>query len=76
MYLFFDILCSQITKEESTMKTKQTIKKNTLYIYRHYRRPCPNAAEPSYFINKLVDGMLAVVTGLGSITFFAFLVTM
>ena len=58
------------------MKTKQTIKKNTLYIYRHYRRPCPNAAEPSYFINKLVDGILAVVTGLGSITFFAFLVTM
>ena len=58
------------------MKTKQTIKKNTLYIYRHYRRPFPNAAEPSYFINKLVDGMLAVVTGLGSITFFAFLVTM
>ena len=40
------------------MKTKQTIKKNTLYIYRHYRRPCPNAAEPSYFINKLATRIL------------------
>ena len=56
------------------MKHNDTKKKN-LYIYRHYRRPYPNAADPSYFIDKLVDGMLAVVTGLGSITFFFFLVT-
>lgn len=51
-------------------------KKNNLSIYRHYRRPYPNAADPTYFIDKLVDGMLAVVTGMGSITFFFFLVTM
>ena len=57
------------------MKRNDTKKKN-LYIYRHYRRPYPNAADPSYFIDKLVDGMLAVVTGLGSITFFFFLVTL
>lgn len=52
--------------------------KNTknLSIYRHYRRPYPNAAEPGYFLDKLVDGMLALVSGMGSITFFLFLVTM
>jgi len=58
------------------MKTKHSKNKNNLYIYRHYQRPYPNAAEPGYFLNKLVDGMLAIVTGMGSITFFAFLVTM
>ena len=52
----------------------QESKKN-LNIYRHYRRPYPNAADPNYFIDKLVDGMLALVTGMGSITFFLFLVT-
>ena len=58
------------------MKKNHCKQNSNLYIYRHYRRPCPNAAEPSYFINKLVDGMLAVVTGMGTITFFTFLVTM
>lgn len=57
------------------MKHIQT-KKSDLHIYRHYRRPYPNAADPSYFLNKLVDGVLALVTGMGSITFFFFLVTM
>ena len=56
------------------MKHNETNK--NLYIYRHYRRPYPNAADPSYFINKLVDGILALVTSLSSITFFFFLVTM
>lgn len=55
---------------------KQNKSKKNLSIYRHYRRPYPNAADPGYFIDKLVDGMLAVVTGMGSITFFLFLVTM
>lgn len=58
------------------MKSIKAKKQKNLYIYRHYRRPYPNAADPSYFIDKLVDGMLAVVTGMGSITFFFFLVTM
>ena len=34
------------------MKHNETNK--NLYIYRHYRRPYPNAADPSYFIDKLV----------------------
>lgn len=45
-------------------------------VYRHYQLPYPNAAEPGYFVDKLVDGILAVVTGMGSITFFLFLITM
>ena len=45
-------------------------------IYRHYRRPYPNAADPTYFLDKVVDGILSVVSSLGVITFFFFLVTM
>jgi len=59
------------------MKATHSRKKNqNLYVYRHYRRPYPNAADPSYFANKLVDGILSVVSGMGVITFFFFLVTM
>lgn len=55
---------------------KRNASKQNLKIYRHYRRAYPNAADPTYFLDKLVDGMLAVVTGMGSITFFLFLVTL
>lgn len=58
------------------MNTAKHTKNNTLYIYRHYRRPYPNAADPGYFTDRLVDGILSVVTGLGAITFFCLLVTM
>ena len=42
------------------MKTavkKHKNQKAKLYIY---RRPYPNAADPSYFLNKFVDVMLAL----------------
>jgi len=58
------------------MKTKKTNKNENLYIYRHYQRPCPNAADPGYFIDKLVDGLLSLATCMGSITIFFFLATM
>ena len=58
------------------MKDHKSTKNQNLYIYRHYRRPYPNAADPSYFIDKLVDGILSVATCLGSITIFFFLATM
>ena len=44
--------------------------------YRCYRRPYPNAADPGYFLDKVVDGILSAVSSLGVITFFFFLVTM
>lgn len=55
---------------------KRSTNTQNLSIYRHYRRPYPNAAEPGYFLDKLIDGMLAVVSGMGSVTFFLFLVTL
>lgn len=58
------------------MKTKNRTHNTNLYIYRHYQRPCPNAADPSYFIDKLVDGLLSLATCMGSITIFFFLATM
>lgn len=51
-------------------------KQNNLYIYRHYRRPYPNAADPAYFLAKLMDGLLSFATCMGSITIFFFLATM
>ena len=36
--------------------------------------PFPNAADPHYFIDKLVDGALAVVTSLGTLTILFFLI--
>lgn len=53
---------------------KSTFRRKQLYV--HYRRPCPNAAEPQYFTDKLVDGALAVATGMGTLTILFFLITM
>lgn len=39
-------------------------------------RPYPNAADPRYFVDKLVDGILAVATGMGAVTIFFYLITM
>lgn len=72
-YIFYTEIRKQ--KEVRTMKTKKNAKNNNLYIYRHYRRPYPNAADPTYFLNKLVDGLLSVATCMGTITIFFFLVT-
>ena len=44
--------------------------------YTHYQKPYPNAVEPSYFMDKLIDGMLALATVMGSLTIFFFLLTM
>jgi len=57
---------------------KKTVKKHArrnphLHVY---RRPYPNAAEPSYYLNKVVDIMLAVATGMGTVSAMLFLVTM
>ena len=44
--------------------------------YRHYQRPYPNAADPQYFLHKVLDGLIAFASGMGSITVFFFLATM
>ena len=43
--------------------------------YRHYSPPYPNAAEPQYYLDRLVDAALAVATGMSCITILFFLVT-
>lgn len=43
-------------------------------VYPNYEPPYPNAADPHYFIDKLVDGALAVVTSLGTLTILFFLI--
>lgn len=53
---------------------KRIQNQNALYPY--YRRPFPNAAEPTYFIDKLIDGVLAVATVMGALTIIFFLITM
>lgn len=44
--------------------------------YRHYRRPYPNAADPQYFLTKLVNGMLSAATCMGCATVVFFLLTL
>ena len=40
-----------------------------------YRNPYPNAADPNYIKDKIVDGLLSLVSTMGVITFFCFLTT-
>ena len=40
------------------------------------RRRYPNGAGKQYFLEKLVNGMLAAATGLGAVTALLFLITM
>ena len=54
------------------MKKHRNTKKSALRIY---RRPYPNAADPNYFKNKIVDCVLSLVSTMGVITFFFFLAT-
>ena len=52
--------------------------KVTSYTYstrRSHRYPHPNEAEPAYFLGKLLDGITALVTGLGSVTLLMYFLT-
>ena len=44
--------------------------------FAYYQKPYPNAVEPTYFLDKVIDGMLALATVMGSLTIFFFLLTM
>lgn len=57
----------------NTTVRKHRKNKSHLHIY---RRPYPNAADPYYRVNRIIDAALAVVTGLGSVSAFLFLATM
>lgn len=53
------------------------MKKNTVSRTRSGMRPLPypNAAEPRYFLNKFIDGVLSVATAAGTFTILFFLMT-
>lgn len=44
--------------------------------YRFYAPAYPNEAHPSYFSQKLVDGVTSAVTGMGVIAILFFLITL
>ena len=48
----------------------------TASAYTYYQKPYPNAVEPRYFTDKLIDGMLALATVMGSVTIFLFLLAL
>ena len=56
-------------EEEPDMK-KNTVKRTKKTVR---PLPYPGAAEPRYFLNKFVDGCLAVATGAGACTILFFL---
>lgn len=56
------------------MKTKKRCRTYSARSVRRYAYP--NAAEPGYFLNKLLDGITVAVSGLGLITTLLFMATM
>ena len=56
------------------MKKRETNHLNV--VYPNYQRPYPNAADPQYFTDKLVDMLLSAATVLGTLTIVIFLITL
>ena len=52
---------------------KNVTRNRTLYIY---QPPVPNAAPPSYFTDKMLDAITAVVSAMGFVAAMVFLVVM
>ena len=59
------------------MKTNlELVNSRTSSPYVHYRKPYPNSVEPTYFLDTVIDGILAMATVMGSVTILFFLLTM
>lgn len=56
------------------MKTKKYA--HLSVVYPNYQRPYPNAADPQYFTDKLVDALLSTATVLGTVTVICLLITL
>ena len=59
-----------------TDKTKEEFNMTTMKRNKNQIRPktYPNAAEPGYFLNRIIDGMLAAATGMVTVAILFFLV--
>ncbi len=55
---------------------KNTKKYRNLKIYKPHRPAYPNAADPNYFAERVLNAVTAIVSGVGFISAMAFLVTM
>ena len=55
---------------------KITVQNRNYFAHAIRSYPYPNAAEPGYFANRLLDQITAVATIVGVITIFFFLATM
>ncbi len=56
---------------------KTTVTATRTYFARPLRSyPYPNAAEPGYFANRLLDGLTILATCIGVVTIFFYLATM
>lgn len=55
---------------------KATSKRRSYSARRSHRYAYPNAADSSYFAEKLLDGVTAVVTSMGTITVLLYLIVM
>ena len=62
------------TEEERTMKTVAANRNYSTRPQRSY--PYPNAAEPGYFVDRLLDGITAMAICVGVVTVLFFLATM
>jgi len=54
----------------------RTIKRRRKPAAHQHPARYPNAASPSYYIDKLIDGILSAVTVAGIVTVLFFLITM
>ena len=53
---------------------KHTAKHHSYSARRGHRYAYPNAADSRYFAEKLLDGVTAVITGMGAVTVLLYLI--
>ena len=58
------------------IKTKEVHTMNAVHTYRPVPKAYPNAADRSYFMNKLADTFLSAAICVGIVTIIFFLITM
>lgn len=74
LYIQYTVITeTKETKEEPIMKKVRKNHSHLSIVYPNYERPYPNAADPQYFIDKLVDGILSIATGMGATVVFVLL---
>lgn len=58
------------------MRHSNTNHRYNYSVRRGRRYPYPNEAEPGYFAGRILDGLTALVTGMGAITLLVYFLTL